>query len=146
MKTPTRPAGFSLIEVVIAIGVVSLAILPLIALLPAGLKTNRSSTAQTGAMGLLTAISADIRTAASGGVSPRYGIQTGAAAGQTLYFDEAGTLTSLQPGKPGFKARIQPVALSSTKTVIRVTVTWPPQASSANVLGSADVLIPVGSE
>ena len=150
MKTAVRhsvrvgmgSSGFSLIEVVIAIGVVSLALLPLLGLLPVGLNSNRSSTTQTGAMSLATAIAADIRTTTTG-VSPRFGIQTAAFGGQTLYFDETGVLGTLQPGKPGYKAYVQAVAVSTTKTVVRVTLTWPPQAPDASILGSADVLVPV---
>ncbi|SDU17962.1 Verru_Chthon cassette protein B [Verrucomicrobium sp. GAS474] len=139
-----KTAAFSLVEVVIAIGIVSLALLPLLGLLPVGLNSNRSSTTQTGAMSLITAISADIRsTTATTGVSPRFGIRTTASGGQTLYFDESETVTGLQPGKPGYKADIEPVKISTTMTALRVTVSWPPQASGGNVLGSADVIVPV---
>lgn len=62
--------GFSLVEVVLALGIASFALLTLLALLPAGIKSNQISVSETEAGGILTILEADLRnthpSAASG--------------------------------------------------------------------------------
>ena len=59
----TRCSGFSLIEVVIAIGIVSFSILAVVGLLPVGLKTVKNANEQAGAANVLNAIAGAIRSA-----------------------------------------------------------------------------------
>lgn len=59
----TRCSGFSLIEVVIAIGIVSFSILAVVGLLPTGLKTVKNANEQAGAANVLNAIAEAIRSA-----------------------------------------------------------------------------------
>ncbi|SDT93029.1 Verru_Chthon cassette protein B [Verrucomicrobium sp. GAS474] len=69
--------GFSLIEVVIALAVISFALLSTLALLPMGLKTNRISSEETRAVFILTELEADLRNthpAANGGKSRHFGL------------------------------------------------------------------------
>lgn len=64
--------GFSLVEVVLALGVASFALLTLLALVPVGTKNNKISTDETRGMGILTALAADLKGShplANGGVS-----------------------------------------------------------------------------
>ena len=67
MKYSSRAplAGFSLIEVVIAIGIVSFAILAVVGLLPMGLKTVKNANEQAGAVNVLNAIAENLRQASS---------------------------------------------------------------------------------
>ena len=58
--TPSNPVGFSLVEVVIALGVVSFAIVAILAFFPVGLKTNRSSAAETRAAQITRAVTGSI--------------------------------------------------------------------------------------
>jgi uncharacterized protein (TIGR02598 family) len=51
--------AFSLVEVVVALGVISFALLSLIALLPMGLQSAKDSLAETGAVNVLSAVIAD---------------------------------------------------------------------------------------
>src|SRR4029077_12283131 len=66
MKPPRREsAGFSLVEVALALGVAAVCLLVLMGLLPTGIKTQQSSTQQTRANQIISAIcavlSAEIR-------------------------------------------------------------------------------------
>jgi uncharacterized protein (TIGR02598 family) len=142
MKIKKQSArGFSLVECVIAVGIVCFSILPMLGLLPAGLNSTRSASVQTGAMNLITSIAADLRTATVG-ASPRFSINKSASDvdQQTLYFDESGAITSLQANMR-YRADIKMIKISDTKSLGRVTVTWPPQATTKNALGLADVVV-----
>ncbi len=70
-------SAFSLVEVVIALGVISFALLVLLALLPLGLQTNHLSTQETQATCVLTSLEADLRDtypSANGGKSKYFGL------------------------------------------------------------------------
>src|ERR1700754_1592668 len=62
-------SGFSLIEVVLALGVLSFAILSIVALLPIGLQTNRDSYEESVGTNLIAAMVADWNTFKSGGTN-----------------------------------------------------------------------------
>ena len=66
MKLSSRESpGFSLVEVVIAIGIVSFAILGIVGLLPAGLKTVKNANENAGAANVLNAVAESIRAAST---------------------------------------------------------------------------------
>ena len=58
---PGRRAGFSLVEVVLALAVAAFCLLILFALIPLGLKTDKASLEQTTANGILSAVNSDLR-------------------------------------------------------------------------------------
>jgi uncharacterized protein (TIGR02598 family) len=141
-RTQPSNAAFSLVEIVIAIGIASFSLISMLGLLPVGLSNTHTATTQTGAMNLMTALSADIRTATSGSSSIRFGINPTKTSAQTLYFDESGNVTDLQNSNARYKVMIQAVwQPSSNETVNRITITWPPQAPASNVMGSADAVV-----
>ncbi len=143
MKSRKSLGAFSLVEVVMALGVASLTMVPMLGMLPIGLSNSRSSTAQTGAMNLITAIAADLKATGSGAtVSPRFGLATNATAGQTYYFNDEGTVSAALQTDSRYKAAVQAVWMPSTReTVQRVTLSWPAQASASTLGGSADVVV-----
>ncbi len=53
--------GFSLVEVALAIGVAAFVLVVILALLPIGMKSNRTSVEETRGTGILTALEADLR-------------------------------------------------------------------------------------
>ncbi len=66
-----------MVEIVLALGIVAFALLTLIALLPAGMKSNQNSTEETQAISLLTTLEADLRNthpAANNGLSQLFGL------------------------------------------------------------------------
>jgi uncharacterized protein (TIGR02598 family) len=140
---PYRHLAFSLVEVVLALGIASISMVSILGLLPVGLNSSRSSTAQTGAMNLITAIAADIRaTSSTASVSPRYSISTGNTASQTFYFDEQDNITTGLQTSSRYKAAVQAVWQPSTnETLHRVTVSWPAQAPASAPGSSVDVMV-----
>lgn len=66
-----------MVEIVLALGIVAFALLTLVALLPAGMKSNQVSTEETRAASLLTMLEADLRNthpAANNGRSLLFGL------------------------------------------------------------------------
>jgi len=53
--------AFSLVEVVVALGICTFALLTIVALVPVGIQTNHVSVEETEAIGTLTALEADLR-------------------------------------------------------------------------------------
>lgn len=136
-------AAFSMVEIVVALGVASFTMVSILGMLPIGLSNSRSSTAQTGAMNLITAIAADLKATGAGATAtPRFAIATNATGGQTYYFNEEGTVSTALAPDSRYKASVQAVWTPSThETVQRVTISWPAQASAPNLGGSADVVV-----
>lgn len=64
-RTASGTAGFSLVEVVISIGILSFALLAIVGLLPAGLKSVRNANEQAGAANVLESIAESIRSAST---------------------------------------------------------------------------------
>ena len=97
MNKQTNSAGaFSLVEVALALGVAAFCLIAILGLLPAGLNTNQSSTRQTTANGILSAIVADLRaTPGTSSQSAQFGISFQHK--KTLYFAGDGTF-STSPG------------------------------------------------
>ena len=61
----THPNGFSLVEVTLALGIVSFALLAVVGLLPTGLKSIKNANEQAGAANSLAAIAHSLRNATS---------------------------------------------------------------------------------
>jgi type II secretory pathway pseudopilin PulG len=76
-RPPAVVAAFSLIELVVALGIVAFALLTMVALLPIGMKVNQVSVEETRAANLLTALEADLRNthpSLNGGKSKLFGL------------------------------------------------------------------------
>lgn len=71
--SPVKKA-FSLIEVVLALGLASFALVLLVGLLPVGLQTNKASVEETDGLNLLRRVIADREATPSGKTSAVYGI------------------------------------------------------------------------
>ena len=63
MRRPLRDQAFSLVEVVMAVGIVSFCLLSIVALLPVGLKSVRNANEQAGAAQILNGIAESLRNA-----------------------------------------------------------------------------------
>ncbi len=134
-----KKRGFSLIEVVLALGVLSFAILSIMALLPMGLQTNRDSYEESVGTNLIGAMVADWQSLRVGGTnrtSPVFKLpkleplmqQTNA-----LGIDESGEITSLASARYKVAYRIIPptVADSFSPYFISFVVSWPAQSTNA---------------
>jgi uncharacterized protein (TIGR02598 family) len=145
MKKTLRPTpAFSLIEVVIALGIAAFCLITVFALLPIGINTNQNAFEQTAAAGIATAIAADLQgtpvvstltTSSSTSrlqiMIPQAGYSTApnqTTAYQTIFFTEAGS--------PWTSAgQSSPVGLDATPTIppphYRATITFEPEDSVA---------------
>jgi uncharacterized protein (TIGR02598 family) len=109
-------AGFSLVEVTLALGLAAFCLIALFGLLPLGVQTNQSSISQTAAASVLSSVVADLRaTPRTSLTSPQYDIAFGTA--KSLYFDSEGRA-------------VTPTDASAIPRY-RVTITFPPSPAGA---------------
>jgi uncharacterized protein (TIGR02598 family) len=143
MKRHLHSAGFSLVEVTLAIGIAAFCLIAVFGLMPVGVQTNRNATSQTAATNIMAAVLADLRaTPKINTTSAQFGITFGTNA--TLYFDGQGqAATSLSPPSPTpFQPRYQLNVTwygSSGLRYADVKVTWPAAATQANASGSTEI-------
>jgi uncharacterized protein (TIGR02598 family) len=147
---PRAAAGFSLVEVALAMGIAVFCLVTVFGLLPVGVNTNRGSFEQTAAVNIASGIIADLRAAylispAADQTSARYGItipakppvppSTSSDRRHTVFLSEDGSLvgkadTSVSGGAaPRYRVTVYFTATNTTSanSVIstRVLVTWP---------------------
>jgi uncharacterized protein (TIGR02598 family) len=146
-------SAFTLVEVSLAMGVASFCLLSVLGLVPVGITSNQNASEQTAAVGIATAVSADLHgTLSIGGTTSRFGFVIPAAGGnsvQTLFFTQDGTPIESQPlaqgtavaatitHPPRYRATVTCQAEDGTSTVpasptprnktfkVRVQLTWP---------------------
>jgi len=128
-------AAFSLVEVTLALGVAGFCLLAILGLLQTGLTSEKVTTGQTAATGILSAVFSDlISTPSTATNSPIFQIaldNQSPASPQTVYFSEAGKPTDIgQPPAPESRYRVS-VGVGSNNsgpTPVRILVTWPAAA------------------
>ncbi len=151
--------GFSLVEVVIAIGIVAFALLAVLGLLPVALGTNRDATQETEAANIAALLESDIRSTSrqfnpdgssksSTDGSPIYGIQfDGRNASQVELFldvggsrnDASGVAYTDQTGKYRITVRFSPASGRNAVPLV-ILVTWPAQMNAADASGRFEML------
>jgi uncharacterized protein (TIGR02598 family) len=146
-------AGFSLVEVTIAVGVAGFCLLAIFGLLPIGLKSNQAAINQTLGNSILTSVATDLRNTPSTAPrglatnSPQFQIPLPAnpvttPTSSTLYFSENGQTNTADQAR--FRLTVTfptngPAAHSATLAHLRFT--WPAAASLANASGSVDAFV-----
>jgi uncharacterized protein (TIGR02598 family) len=136
MKIPENSVrAFSLIEVILAIGIVAMAILSTIGLLTIGLEMNRDSVARTGAASIAREVSADFQMLQDWGrPSPRLRVtpNPGASSPTTFYVSTDGTYESAEDANTeeriGAAYRVDVSfgpAAGAVPPTLHVVVSWP---------------------
>lgn len=132
--THSAHSAFTLVEVSLAMGVASFCLLSVLGLVPVGITSNQNASEQTAAVGIATAVSADLHgTHTTGRTTSRFGFVIPPAGGnsvQTLFFSQDGTPIESQ-------ALAQGTAVTYSITThprYRATVTC--QAEDSNVPAS----------
>jgi uncharacterized protein (TIGR02598 family) len=133
-----NPAGFSLVELTLALGVAALCLIAVFGLIPVGVQTNRNATSQTAATNLIAAVIADLRaTPKANATSAQFGITFGTC--KKLYFDSQGQVVATSPCGSGITlpatARYQLIVTWSGSAVLSyadVKITWPPTVVLTN--------------
>src|ERR1043166_467046 len=120
----SRGTGFSLVEVVLALGVAAFCLVAIVGLMPVGVQTNRHASSQTAATNIMAVIVADLRTTpAAATTSPQFAITFGTD--KTLFFDASGQAsTSLGPDSR-YRLSITWNSAPAGLSYGVVRVTWP---------------------
>ena len=160
MKRQTRTA-FSLIEVTLALGIGSICLLAVVALLPIGISSNQTSINQTTATSIAASIVADLRTTIAANKttalaqSAVFHIPWPFVGSTTLFLDEVGQLSgdvnqeliAATTPPPKYRATLSfTVPGGKNAIVTRLLITWPaladPAVTSApsNYTGSYEVV------
>ena len=131
-------AGFSLVEVTLALGVTAFCLLALFGLLPLGIQTNQNSVSQTAAASILSSVIADLRaTSRTSLTTSQYAITFGVA--KSLYFDREGrAVTPTGPnGTPRYRVTITfPAGPAGTyaPTFVTLKLSWPALVDPATTI------------
>ena len=152
-------AGFSLVEVALALGIAAFALIAIAGLLPVGINSNQVAAEQTATLGIVTSLETDLRvTARTATVSPTLGIPIptnptvgyptiDASSTATFYLDGSGgpfpAPTALD-ATSRYRTTVNfavPPAGQRTATLVKITISWPAQAQSDNANGSVTTLV-----
>ena len=132
----TSKAGFSLIEVVIALGIFAFCIVAIVGLLPVGMNSVRSVSNENNAIHIASSIEG-IWQVAPLGSSPITipNIITNLAisapvANTNYYFDEFGEPLADSTGAT-LKMNYSTAALGGNSTTVNMTFSWPPSATES---------------
>ena len=92
MKLRSRSiAGFSLVEVTLALGIAAFCLIAVLGLVPVGVQTNRNATSQTTATNILSSVVSDIRASPKGGTTTaKYAVRRSKGNTTTVCFDGQG--------------------------------------------------------
>jgi len=118
-------AAFSLIEVTLAIGIVSFALLAVVGLLPVGLRSVKNANEQAAAANVMNAIADALRTASSTDLATF----TNSFAGQTISYITNGSATSVTWTNLTLDGSVETAA--SPKRLSAVLIITPPTSLSA---------------
>ena len=125
-------AGFSLVEVTIAVGIAAFCLISIIGLLSAGFSANKKSLKTTEAAGIVEALFADLRSAPEGLNSFIYGINPNVDQVTTRYLDRTG---QEKPESAADLRLILTVDAPSSGIIapsfIRAEIVWPPGVANS---------------
>ncbi len=147
--------GFSLVEVTLALGVVVFCLVSVFGLLAVGVSSTTASIDQTAATNVLTAIASDLESTSN--PSPRNSTSQTSPLYQ-IVIPPAGTATSTTPatsyiGEDGqlaasasgarYQLNVWTTGSTTTQqeTLVRLVISWPPQAAYANAQGYVETVI-----
>jgi uncharacterized protein (TIGR02598 family) len=136
--------GFSLVEVTLALGIASLCLIAVFALLPIGVQTNRAATGETAANSILAAVTADLRsTPKANSTSSQFGINFGTGPQPPLYFSGDGKFSPSLDSTSRYRLTVTfpPSSAGAFAPIYaHLRVSWPAPATVANSSGSVETL------
>ena len=149
-RHPRGIVAFSLVEIVLAMGIIAFALIVLFALLPVGLKSNTDSIGESQAVNLLQALIADRQSSAYTNSSSVYNLpalnDVTTTINGTFYLNEDGVTTNASPASaryqinytvypansiPGYGAATNyPVSSVPMPVSMHFIVSWPAAATN----------------
>jgi uncharacterized protein (TIGR02598 family) len=147
MRTSSSSA-FSLVEVVIAMGVAAFCLVAMLGLIPTGVQSVKSTTDQTGATTILNEVVTDLRSTSLGSnLSPGLGIALPMAGvansvnSTNIIFSESGATISNSTSLNGrYLATITLSNSSAYITTALIQVRWPATARTTNSQGNVETI------
>jgi type II secretory pathway pseudopilin PulG len=152
-----RAAGFSLVEVTLALGVAAFCLIAVFGLMPVGVQTNRNATSQTAATSIMSAVVADLRaTPRTNNTSSQFSINIPSdptsppnpppcSGTRTLYLNSEGQIVTIDARYRVVVTFLRnPVATPTTGAVFaKLKITWPAVADPCAVTpsGSAEMFV-----
>jgi uncharacterized protein (TIGR02598 family) len=153
---PAIRAGFSLVEVVIALGIVAFAFMLIIALVPKGLRSVKETKEETYATALLQSIATDVSFSHAKGLttSAQLGLDltppaSGVARKQSppVYFDGSQSITNKEATDVRYQLQFvqfqdpNPMDSDFTPSSAHLMLWWPSQATLQNAEGFAETYL-----
>lgn len=127
-----KRAGFSLIELTLALGVAAFCLLAVSGLLTVGVQTNKRSTSENVARNILATAVSDLRATPKvalgqtpGGSSPLFTISLSNGATSTVFFDANGSRTDVASAQVYRLTVTTSNSGGTSPTYARFQVTWP---------------------
>lgn len=147
-------AGFSLVEVTLALGIAAVALIGIFALLPVGLQTHRNAVEQTSSTDIMSAVVNDLRAtpssspAGSATTSSHFAIAIpanpiSAKTTSTLYFSPEGQASSTIAANSRYRLTITFLPNGTSPraaTIAHMKMTWPAVVDPANSQGEAAII------
>lgn len=142
-------AGFTLVEVALALGVASFCMVALLGLIPAGLNSSQNAISQTGAVGVIRSIATDLKSARlSATESPEYALPLDGASSTELFVEEGGRFsrTLAQVPRARFRATVTTLEPSTaddapSASLQRIVISWPAAAEPAEATGRLETIV-----
>jgi len=136
----SKAAAFSLVEIVLALGVAAFCLIAIFGLMPVGVQTNRNATSQTAATNIMAVIVADLRTTpVAATTSPQFAITFGTD--KTLYFDASGQASTSLGADSRYQLNIRWNSAPTGLNYADLKVTWPASVDPATTRPSGVVEI-----
>ncbi|MFZ0915524.1 MAG: Verru_Chthon cassette protein B [Candidatus Udaeobacter sp.] len=136
----SRAAAFSLIEVVLALGVAAFCLIAVLGLLPVGVQTTRNASSQTAVSNIIATVMSDLRTTPKAATaSPEFAITFNAE--KTLFFDSSGKASPSLSADSRYRLN---VTWNTAPTGLHYAVlkaTWPAEVDPATVPPGGSVAI-----
>lgn len=135
-------SGFSLVEVTLALGIVTMAILSTLGLLTVGLQLNRDSVARTEAASVAREVVTDLQMLTDwDSPSPRLGITPNSAGTtpSTFYVTPDGSLLSAasasdqQKTTAAYRVDVAFASASGSPRAVHVVLSWPPNSPESGL-------------
>ena len=155
MKRIPSEAGFSLVEIALALGVAAICLVSIFTLLPTGLRTNQNAKEEAASADIVGEVIADLRatpvTRPLGGptVSPQFNISVpsnpvSAATTSALYFTSEGRFSPRTNANSRYRLTITflPNGPGSRRaTLANLKMTWPAAAAPNNASGLVEMFV-----
>lgn len=141
-------SGFSLVEVIVAMGIAAFCLVAMIGLIPTGLKQVKISSEQTVATAILAAVASDIRNTPTGTANSLiYGVELPTIGGnfsstdRIIYLNEDGSVGSRPTARYALQSSLASSNNVSSLVSGNIVIWWPAAAARGNAQGLVETIV-----